>query len=163
VYSSLNEAIAAATHPEDEQSTPIDRSSPVDRCRSSQAGSHRSTPGKEPIYSSQCPSLLQSNSISSLNLFSSSQGAAPEANPGATQGPANIPVGGADAPQAPVASLKGIVWKEGIASLVSAYNGSVSEKEIRSRLGLLIKQHGQGLVLDAIVKAETAQAIDPLD
>ena len=72
-------------------------------------------------------------------------------------------MGGADAPQRSLTSLKDMVWRQGIATLVRMYNQSVPEREVRSRLGLLIKQFGQGKVLDAMVKAEAAEVLEPLD
>jgi len=71
---------------------------------------------------------------------------------------------GADASASqPAPSLKTIIWQQGIAWLVHTYNGAVEEKEVRSRLGRLIKECGQGRVLDALGKAEEARPLDPLD
>lgn len=63
----------------------------------------------------------------------------------------------------PGQSLKSVIWLHGIAWLVRSYNGSKKEDQIRSRLGLLIKEHGQGLVMHALGCAEQASAVDPLD
>jgi hypothetical protein len=70
---------------------------------------------------------------------------------------------GADAPSKRSASLKSVVWKQGLAYLKTAYDGSIPDKDLRSRLGALIKSHGEGLVLDALTKAEKAEALEPLD
>jgi len=74
-----------------------------------------------------------------------------------------IPYGGARAPEELSPSVKKLVWTAALQWIVRTYNGSVPEAQVRSRLGLLIKDHGQGRVLDAVVKAETAEALDPLD
>jgi hypothetical protein len=84
IFGSVDEAIAAATERGDSQSTGIDQSSRVDRCQSSELDQHRSS-GVD--HTSQVEQTNQSSpaggpvksstdSISSLNLFSSSRGGA---------------------------------------------------------------------------------------
>lgn len=68
----------------------------------------------------------------------------------------------AQAPEA-IVSFKAAIWQHGLRWLNSIYQGSIPEREVRSRLGLLVKNHGQGLVLDAMGKADDQKAIDPLD
>jgi hypothetical protein len=70
------------------------------------------------------------------------------------------PYGGAEAPKV---SLKEVIWKQGLAWLASVYGNDLDPAEIRSRVGKLIKDHGQGLVLDALGKAEAQGVIHPLD
>ena len=56
-----------------------------------------------------------------------------------------------------------MIWKQGLAYLKRSYNGSVPEQQLRSRVGALIKDYSEGLVLDALAKAEKAEVVDPLD
>src|SRR5262249_27459656 len=82
IFGSVDEAIAAATERDVNQSSGVDRSGRVDQCQSSELDRYRSSavdptsqvqqtnqssPAREPVKSS-------TDSISSLNLFSSSQG-----------------------------------------------------------------------------------------
>ena len=64
---------------------------------------------------------------------------------------------------APSASLRQIVWRSALEYLKSVYQDSVAEAALRSRLGLLVKEHGEGFVLNAIAQAQRAEAIDPMD
>lgn len=74
------------------------------------------------------------------------------------------PIGAENSAQTqPAQSLKSVIWLHGIGYLVRTYNGSKKEDHIRSRLGLLIKEHGQGMVMHALGCAEQAAAVDPLD
>jgi hypothetical protein len=59
------------------------------------------------------------------------------------------------------ASLKEIIWRHAIAWLGNACG--LDEDKVRSRLGKLIKEHGQGLVLDALAKAQEAKPLAPFD
>jgi len=80
-----------------------------------------------------------------------------------TEGTSDPNGSGADAPSEKPASLKSIVWRQGLAYLKRAYDGAVPEKDLRSRLGGLVTSHGEGLVLDALSKAEKAEVLEPLD
>jgi hypothetical protein len=74
IHGNVGEAIAAATK---DQSTPVDRSSAVDRGRSIRT--------EEPVYSNRGTGLFEADSISSLNLFSSSQKMSPSETVDATK------------------------------------------------------------------------------
>jgi hypothetical protein len=56
-----------------------------------------------------------------------------------------------------------VIWKEGLAYLRRAYNGSMPETAIRSRLGKLIKDHSVGRVLAALDEAQRQNPIDPFE
>ena len=107
IFGNVDEVIAAATERDANQSSGptqsrrVDQSSRVDQYRSTELDHHRSSgvdptgqlqqtnqssPTREPVKSS-------TDSISSLNLFSSSQGAQPE-NVGATQSAPKSPLAG---------------------------------------------------------------------
>ena len=59
IFGNVDEAIAAATN----QSSPVDRSSGVDRHRSSGVHSHQSSPTGEPVYSNQGTSLVEHDDL----------------------------------------------------------------------------------------------------
>jgi hypothetical protein len=75
------------------------------------------------------------------------------------------PIGGAPAaaPQGGPSFLDRIIWQEGLAWLKSTYDGSTPEKDIRSRLGKLRKEYGSGKLVYALMKAQKAAPIEPLD
>src|SRR5262249_25013405 len=49
----------------------------------------------------------------------------------------------------------------GLGYLRSAYQGAIEDKELRARLGKLIKDHGLGPVLDALQKTQREKPVDP--
>ena len=143
VFGSPEQAIAVAARSRStlpDQSTAPDQSSGPDH--------HWSTPVGEPVNSSRRTGQEASNSISLSNSPSIS----------------SLP-NGKDAAASPKnsTSFKKLVWNSGIAYLVAAYNELMPEKDIRSRLGRLVKDHGEGFVLDALSKAQKAEAVDPFD
>jgi hypothetical protein len=54
------------------------------------------------------------------------------------------------------------VFGDGLAYLRRAYGGLMPEKDLRARVGALLRDHGDAPVLDALFKAQQASAVDPL-
>jgi hypothetical protein len=169
IFGSVDEAIAAATERDVNQSSGVDRSRRIDRCQSSELDRYRSSAVdptsqvQETNQSSPAGEPVKSNtdSISSLNLISSSLGV-PAANADATQRATNIPVRGADAPKAVSATpMKDAVWQQGLDLLNDLYKGSIPDKELRQRLGKIYSQYGAGPLLNVLVSVEKTRPIDP--
>jgi hypothetical protein len=60
-------------------------------------------------------------------------------------------------------SFQSNIWKSGVNWLAGIYGTSMGEDRIRSRLGKLVKDHGESEVISALIAAEREKPIDPLN
>jgi hypothetical protein len=149
VFGSPQEAIASAT---EQQSALPDQSGSLDRQQSGRLDHNRSRICGEPVKDLRRTGQGSPDSISLSNSRTTSHERS--SDPGGS---------GAEAPPPNASSIRSVVWRQAVAYLTRAYNGSVPEKDLRSRLGVLVKEYGEGHVIDALGKAEKGEAIDPLD
>lgn len=73
--------------------------------------------------------------------------------------------GGAKAPSQAntTRTVRQILWHECLAYFRQIYGTSMSEEKLRQRLGMMVKEYGEGEVLMAIAHAQKQETLDPIN